>query len=382
MIGLTLSLGLMGSALATLAVIFISERIGQRLMLVALAFLMVLGGFAFAFSTFPPVLIASALFGMVNGMGRDRGASVTLEQVLLPNTAAPAERTKVFAWYNVGIDSGHAAGAILGALPALFRSQLKINTLASYQWTWGIYTLLCLASCLLASGIAQSVESHKTEPQLAPARMRRDFYGIRLNPGACGARVGLSKSSRSVILRFAFLSGLDSLGGGFLTTALLGFWFFKRFGIDEAWLGPIFFFARLANIFSHLGAAWLAKRIGLIRTMVFTHLPSSLLLMTVPFMPNLTIAVILFLLRESLVEMDVPTRQSYIVAVVKPQERVRAAGLTNLTRGIAWGVGPVLAGGLSAASLSLPLLIGPALKVIYDLLLYRQFQHIKPPEEL
>jgi len=175
---------------------------------------------------------------------------------------------------------------------------------------------------------------------------------------------------------------LDSLGGGFLTTALLGYWFFRRFGVDEALLGPLFFVVRMLNGLSHLVAAWLAKRIGLVNTMVWTHLPSSFLLMTVPIAPNLPVAIALFLIREALVEMDVPTRQSYIVAVVKEEERTRAAGISNLTRNVAWAVAPAVAGALMRdLSLSAPLVVGPGLKVAYDLLLYRAFRHIKPPEE-
>ena len=184
------------------------------------------------------------------------------------------------------------------------------------------------------------------------------------------------------MIKFAALSGLDSLGGGFLTTALLSYWFFKRFGVNESLLGPLFFCVRILNGLSHLGAAWLARRIGLVNTMVFTHIPSSFLLMTVPFAPNLPLAITLFLLRESLVEMDVPTRQSYIVAVVREEERTQAAGITNLTRSISWAVAPMAGGSLmGAVSLSAPLLLAPALKITYDLLLFRAFRHIRPPEE-
>ncbi len=186
-----------------------------------------------------------------------------------------------------------------------------------------------------------------------------------------------------MVARFAALSGLDSLGGGFLTTALISYWFFQRFGADESFLGPLFFAVRVLNGLSHLGAAYLARKIGLVNTMVFTHLPSSLLLMAVPFAPSLTVAVLLFLLREGLVEMDVPTRQSYLMAVVGEEERTKAAGITNLVRGAAWAVAPVMAGSLmKTLSLSAPLFIGSGLKIGYDLLLYRTFRKLKPPEEL
>lgn len=305
------------------------------------------------------VVMLSVFIGMLNGMGRDRGAGLTVEQAMLPRTTGEAQRTSVFAWYNVVVDAGHALGSLLGALPALLRTQGGLTPLESYRWTWVVYSAICLMAGFCVLGLSRAVE--------------RD--GRRTS-------TPLSPSSRRVVVKFAALSGLDSLGGGFLTTALLGYWFFRRFGVDEALLGPLFFVVRILNGLSHLGAAWLAKRIGLVNTMVWTHLPSSLLLMTVPIAPNLPVAITLFLIREALVEMDVPTRQSYIVAVVRDEERTRAAGISNLTRSVAWAVAPAVAGSLMRTlSLSAPLLAGPGLKIVYDVLLYRAFRHLKPPEE-
>ena len=358
-IGLVISLGLSGCAIGTFLATYTADRLGRRASLVCLALLMAVGGLALAFMTHSSIVMASALLGMVNGMGRDRGAGLTVEQAMLPQTTTDAKRTTVFAWYNLVVDAGHALGALLGGLPAFLRSYAGVTQLASYQWAWGLYSLFCLIAGLLALRLSKAVEFR------GPAPIQR-----------------LSPSSRPIVVRFAALSWLDSFGGGFLTTALLGYWFFRRFGVDESLLGPLFFFVRVANGFSHLGAAWIAKRIGLVNTMVFTHLPSSLLLMTVPFAPNLAMAIAMFLVRESLVEMDVPTRQSYIVAVVREEERVRAAGITNLTRSVAWAMAPMVAGSLMRTlALSAPLLIGPGLKVAYDLLLYRAFRHLKPPEE-
>ena len=358
-IGLTISLGMAGCAIGTFLATAWADRFGRRSLLVLLALCMVLGGIVFAFSVHSALLMATALLGMVNGMGRDRGAGVTIEQAMLPQTTTDEARTATFAWYNLVVDAGHAIGSLLGGLPALFRLKAGLSTLASYQWTWGFYSLLCLLAGGLVLRLSKAVEL-KGSPRRRP----------------------LSPSSRPIVLKFAALSGLDSLGGGFLTTALLSYWFFKRFGVNESLLGPLFFCVRILNGLSHLGAAWLAKRIGLVNTMVFTHIPSSLLLMTVPFAPNLPVAVALFLLRESLVEMDVPTRQSYIVAVVKEEERTQAAGVTNLTRSVAWAVSPMVGGSLmGSVSLSAPLLVAPALKIAYDILLFRAFRHLKPPEE-
>ena len=358
-VGLAVSLGLAGCAVGTAAVTSIADLWGRRATLIALALLMALGGGVLAWAQHPPVIMLSVFVGMLNGMGRDRGAGLTVEQAVLPRTTSGAKRTAVFAWYNVVVDAGHAVGSLLGGLPALLRTQAGMSVPDSYRWTWGLYSALCLLAGLCALRLSRTIEldGAKKPPRLSP-------------------------TSRRVVTKFAALSGLDSLGGGFLTTALLGYWFFRRFGVDEALLGPLFFVVRILNGLSHLGAAWLAQRIGLVNTMVWTHLPSSLLLMTVSIAPNLSVAITLFLIREALVEMDVPTRQSYIVAVVSDAERTRAAEISNVTRSAAWAVAPAVAGVLMRhLSLSAPLLVGPGLKIAYDLLLYRAFRHVKPPEE-
>lgn len=358
-IGLAVSLGLAGCAAGTLVVTYLADRVGRRRSLIMLAGLMGVGGLLLANASSAFVVMLAVFIGMVNGMGRDRGASMTVEQAILPQTTTPAERTKTFAWYNLIVDAGHAVGSLLGSVPALLRQQAHLSLPESYQWTWGFYSVICFLAGVLVARLSQAVEAHA---RVAPQP--------------------LSPTSRRVVTKFAGLSALDSLGGGFLTTALVSYWFFQRFGVDEAFLGPLFFFVRILNGLSHLGAAWLARRIGLVNTMVWTHLPSSVLLMTVPLAPNLTIAVLLFLMREALVEMDVPTRQSYLVAVVRDEERTRASGITNLTRGVAWAVAPAIAGSLMRTlGLSAPLLVGPGLKIAYDLLLYRAFRHVKPPEE-
>lgn len=359
-LGLVVALGLAGNALGTLAATLFADRFGRRRTLAAISALMAAGGLGLAFARHPGALAAAAFLGLANGMGRDRGPAITVEQAVLPATTTDRGRTGSFARYNVAADAGHAAGALLGGLPALLRGGPGLDAAAAYAWTWTLYAALACAAGALALTLSPAVESRAPRAKPPP----------------------LTPATRRIVTRFAALSAMDSLGGGFLTSALVGYWFFQRFGVDEATLGPLFFGARVMNGLSHLGAAWLAARIGLVRTMVFTHLPSSLMLMTLPIVPSLPAAIALFLLRESLVEMDVPTRQSYIVAVVGEQERTRAAGITNLTRNASWTVGPGAAGVLMASlGQGAPLVIGPALKVIYDLLLYRAFRHVKPPEE-
>jgi predicted MFS family arabinose efflux permease len=195
-------------------------------------------------------------------------------------------------------------------------------------------------------------------------------------------RAPLSAESRRILMRISALFAVDGLAGGLLLTSLLSYFFFERFHASPATIGALFFAARLLNAVSHLGAAWLARRIGLVNTMVFTHVPSSLLLVTVAFAPSFPVAAVLFLLREGLVEMDVPTRQSYVMAVVRPEEATVASGITSLVRLASWAVGPTAAGMfMQTTSLMTPLVVGAAMKIAYDVLLWRAFRSVRPPEE-
>ncbi len=358
-IGLVVAAGLAGAAAASVVAMFAADRIGRRLFLAALAVLAGAGGLALASSSRPILLAAAAFAGMVNGMGRDRGASLVLEQAVLPATATDATRTKTFAWYNVLQDIGHAAGSLTAGLPGVLEKAGGLGELASFRWSIAGYACLALGTAPLALALSQAAE--------APAAPRQE----RLSP-----------SSRRMLWRIASLFGLDSLGGGFLTAALLSYFFYERFGVSAGSIGLLFAGARAANALSHLGAAWLAKRIGLVNTMVFTHMPSSFLLVTVAFAPSFPIAATLFLLREGLVEMDVPTRQSYVMAVVRLRERTFASGLTHVVRMAAWAVAPAFAGlFMKRVSLWAPLLVGAGMKVAYDILLYLSFRGIRPPEE-
>ncbi len=358
-VGSVISAGLLGVALGTLGVTLYAERLGRTRCLIALAVLSALGTAAFALAPSAWMLAPAAALGMVNGMGRDRGAAFSLEQALLPDMTDERGRTGAFAWYNVVLDFGHALGALAALLPSLLR-RAGVAPIASYRGSFLAVAALSLVGAVAYAGLSAQVRGRQIRAQAAP----------------------LAPESKRRIARLAGLFAMDSLGGGFLTTALLSYWFFKRFGLGEETLAPLFLLARVANAGSHLAAAWLARRIGLLRTMVFTHLPSSLLLLTVPIAPSFPVAALLYLLRECLVEMDVPTRQSYVVAVVAPSERAAAAGATNLVRTAGWAVAPALAGAaMQGVALWAPLAAGAALKIGYDLLLYRAFRRIKPPEE-
>ena len=363
-VGVVIAAGLFGMALGTLVVALRADHLGRRPTLVSLSLLSALGGAGVALVGDLRGILLLAFLGMLNGMGRDRGAAYALEQAIIPETATADRRTWALAWYNMVIDAGHAMGALAGLAPFLFRRWLGVDVLASYQLAFGVYAGLNLLAAVLYLGLSSQIEVRHAEMGLRES-------GVKISP-----------ASKRIVTRLAALSGLDSLGGGFLTSALIAYWFFRRFGVGEEALAPLFFVIRVANALSYLVAAWLARRIGLVNTMVFTHIPSSLFLMAVPLAPSFAWAVGLLLARECLVEMDVPTRQSYTVAVVAPHERSFATGVTNLTRNAAWATAPSFAGYfMQHLALGAPLFLGGGIKIVYDLLLYAAFRKIKPPEE-
>lgn len=362
-IGLVIAAGLAGAALATIVVSLAADRMGRKRVLLLLSLLSALGGLALALSPTLPLLLIMALIGMINGTGTDRSASFALDQAIVPGLAPDVRRTWNLAWYNVLLDGGGSLGALGAGLPLLLQHRFTFSLLSSYRIMFLGYSGLCLMVAALYAFLSPAVEV--TNPT-APAKVS----------------ASITAESKKVIAKLTALLSLDAFGGGFLTDALVAYWFFRRFGVAEQELGLMFFAVHILNACSHLGAAWLARRIGLVNTMVFTHLPSSLFLMAVPFAPSFRWAVVLFLCREALVEMDVPTRQSYVAALVTPNERTFASGITNLARNAFWAVGAGVAGLLmQKLTFSAPLLLGGGAKVTYDLLLYRSFRRLKPPEE-
>ena len=366
-IGLVIATGIAGVAAATSVVSFYGDMLGRRRTLVVLSLLAALGGIGLALTPRFSVLLAIAFVGMLNGTGTDRGAAFAMEQAVLPGLVSDTHRTWALSWYNVILDSGSAIGALAAGLPFLLQRWLALDRAASYAGIFFGYAALNLLSGILYLLMSPQVEvTQATKPQ-------------SLHPVSPQS---VSPETRSIVLKLTALFSLDSLGGGFLTDALVSYWFFRRFGIPEHSLGILFFAVHLLNAGSHLGAAWLAKKFGLVNTMVFTHLPSSLFLIAVPLAPSIKLAIPLFLLREALAEMDVPTRQSYVAAVVRPEERTFASGITNLSRNVCWAVGSSLAGvTMQSVAFSTPLVLGGGLKIVYDILLYRAFRHLKPPEE-
>ena len=361
-IGLIIGVGIAASAAGTVITAVRADRWGRRRTLMVICLLTGVGYTALAFTDALPVLILIASVTMLNGIGRDRGPASAIEQALLPSTTTDERRTWTMAWYNAAMDSGHALGALGAALPTLFTHVLDVTADRGHVLTF----MVCGAAVVL-SAIPYALLTARVEPASGP--------GVE-------AAAAVDPHTRSIVRRIAGLFAIDSVGGGFLSSALVAYWFFERYGTSEVQLAWLFFTARVLNVVSHLAAAWLAKRIGLINTMVFTHLPSSVFMMMAPAAPSAGIAAAFFLAREALVEMDVPTRQSYVMAVVPASARTYASGMTNVTRNAGWAVGPLIGGSvMQHLSLAAPLFIGGSLKIVYDLVLYRSFRHLKAPEE-
>ena len=359
-IGLVVAAGLAGAAAATAVVTLKADRIGRRKTLFVLSLLTAAGVFPLILGSGIAVLAPVAFFGMLNGMGTDRSAAFALEQAIIPGLVSDQRRTWSLAWYNLVLDASGALGALAGGIPLVAERWWNMDLNASYRALFICYVAASLVSGGLYLFLTSQVEIRDTKE---PAKVL--------------------PATRATVTKLAALFSVDSLGGGLLTDALVSYWFFRRFGVAENKLAILFFAVHVLNALSHLGAAALAKRIGLVKTMVFTHLPSSIFLIAASFAPSARWAVALFLLRESLVEMDVPTRQSYVAAMVRPSERTFASGVTNLTRNMSWAVSASVAGVfMQRISLSFPLFLGGSLKIVYDLLLWRAFRHAAPPEEL
>ena len=362
-IGLVIAAGLAGAAVGTVFITFKADRLGRRRTLFALSLLTSVGALPLIFHFSVPAMVLIAFLGMLNGMGTDRSPAFALEQATIPGLVPDIKRTWALAWYSVVLDASGAVGALAAGIPIVAQKWWNVELAHSYRLLFIGYAAISVLTALLYLLLSPEVEIRTA--------------GLPLE-----RRTAISPETKSTIKRLCALFAIDAFGGGFLTDALVSYWFFRRFGIAESQLAVLFFTVHVLNALSHLGAAWLSRRIGLIKTMVFTHLPSSIFLIAAAFMPSPRWAVLLFLLRESLVEMDVPTRQSYVAAVVKPEERTFAAGVTNLVRNSAWAAASAVAGiFMQQVAFAAPLLLGGSLKIIYDGLLWRAFRHLAPPEE-
>ncbi len=363
-IGALLTATLLGDAAISLWLTTHADRVGRRRVLLAGALLMCLAGVGFASTSAVPVLILAATIGVISPSGNEVGPFLAVEQASLSQTIADRARTRVFAWFNLTGSFATAAGAlagggIAGALIAAGRAPVD-----AYRVVIVVYACLGLLLAALFWQVSPRIEV-AAPPDASIAR-----------------RLGLHRS-RGIVARLSALFALDAFGGGLVVQSLVAYWFHLRFGADVAILGAVFFVANLLAGISALAAVWIADRIGLIRTMVVTHLPSNVLLALVPLMPTLPLAILVLLARFSISQMDVPTRQSYTMAVVDPDERSAAAGVTGIARSLGASISPLIAAPLmGVASLAgLPFLLAGGLKICYDVALYRAFKSIRPEHE-
>jgi MFS family permease len=363
-IGLLLTAILLGDTALSLGITTRADRLGRKNMLILGAALMAVSGVLFASTADFLILFITATLGVLSPSGNEVGPFLPIEQAALSQIVPDSKRTAVFARYALWGSMATALGALAGGAGASALRGLGLSLLSSYQAILYGYSLLGLSLAAVFSRLSAGVES----PGLVPR---------------AGSLLGLNHSGR-VVARLSALFALDSFGGGFVVQSLLAYWFHLRFGTAPAALGAIFFAANLLSGLSALLAARIASRIGLVRTMVFTHLPSNALLLLVPLMPTLTLATLVLLSRYTISQMDVPTRQSYVMAVVRPEERSAAAGITGVARSTGASISPLM-GALCLASpgwMSVPFYLAGSLKIVYDLLLYRSFAALRPPEEL
>jgi MFS family permease len=367
-IGLLLTLTLLGDTIISLWITTNADRIGRRRMLILGAILMVFAGILFAMTRNFVFLLIAATIGVISPSGYEVGPFLSIEQAALSQIVPNEKRTQIFAYYNLVGSFATALGALGGGSLVQALQDSGVSPLGSYRMIVIGYAIIGVMLGGLFTRLSSSVEVKGGTPSPSASAFKTRF--------------GLHRS-RGVVLKLSALFSIDAFAGGFVLQSILAYWFHVRFNVQPAILGSIFFGANILAGFSALSAAWVASKIGLIRTMVFTHIPSNILLILVPLMPNLPLAIAVLLLRFSISQMDVPTRQSYTMAVVAPDERSAAAGITGIARTTGASLSPVFTGPLlaNAALLSFPFFISGGLKIIYDLLLYRSFRAIKPPEE-
>lgn len=368
-IGALITIAAAGDFCATYVVGIAADHWGRRRTLCVLAIIMAITGAIFSVTRFYPALAVAAFFGVLGSTNSETAAFLPIEQAMLPQTSAAARHTQLFARYNLVASLAGALGALAAALPDLLARFGLAHALGLDLIFW-LYSVCALAVAWLVTQLSQGVERPATKPAKSAPGWRH-----RLLPPL--------GRSRGIVLRLAGLFSVDALAGGLVTQSLLALYFHLRFGASLSLLGALFFGANLLSALSFLAAVPLARRFGLLNTMVFTHLPSNFLLIVVAFMPTFPLAGGALLLRQLLSQMDVPTRQAYTMALVEPEERTAAASVTSLARSVGTGISPVIAGALltgALVALGLPLIIGGALKAGYDLTLWRVFRRVPMPK--
>ncbi|MBX3036405.1 MAG: MFS transporter [Anaerolineales bacterium] len=362
-IGLLFTLTLVGDAFISLWLTTRADRFGRKKTLIIGALLMFFAGLVFIFTSNLFFLTLAAIIGVISPSDKEIGPFLAVEQSSLTQLISDGSRTNIFAWYNLGGSFSSALGALAGGWFAQILQNNGLTSFESYRFILIGYALGGLVLAVLFLQVSPIIEVKQESNQTKKT-------------------LGLHQS-KNVVFKLSALFALDSFAGGLIVQSFMAYWFHIKFGLNSGTLGSIFFGVNILAGISALLAVQLAKKFGLINTMVFTHIPSNILLILVPLMPTLPLAIGLLLLRFSISQMDVPTRQSYTMAVVSPDERSAASGVTAIARSIGASLSPMLTGLFFSIPIlfSAPFFISGGLKIVYDLLLFREFRSIKPPEE-
>jgi len=357
-VGVVATATLLGSGLLTLLIGLQAHRYRYRSLLLAATLLMAVTGLGFAFITdFWPLLLI-AVIGTLNPSSGDVSVFLPLEHAVLSHLVEDKRRTAVFARYSLAGSLVAALGSLAAGFPSWLASAANISVSGAMQGMFVLYAVLAAMAAVVYRDLPRSLSSDAQQ------------------------RTAAVTTSRKTVYTLAALFSLDAFAGGFVVQSMVALWLFQKFSLSLAAAGTLFFWTGILTAFSYLVATRIAARFGLVNTMVFTHLPSSLCLIAIPFMPDLGYVIVLLFIRSALSQMDVPTRSSYVMAIVPPAERPAAASITSVPRSLASSVSPVLAGYLlSASSFGWPLVIAGAVKIMYDLLLLARFGKVRPPEE-
>jgi MFS family permease len=364
LIGIILSVTLINSIIFTLFASFYADRIGRRNTLLLYTIMMSISGVIFFVTENPLALIIAALLGTLNITGSETSAFLSIEQSILPQTIKDnRKRNTLFGFYNMAGTFAMGAGILIANLPIIIESELEFDQIYAIKLLFLFYSLLGILVLGIYLKLSSAIEIKKEKTSTPIAEI-------------------LTPKSKKIVTKLSGLFAIDSFAGGFAIQSIVSFWFFTKFDIDLSIISYIFSIGSVLTAFSYIIAAKIADKIGLINTMVFTHIPSNILLILLAFAPTLEMAIVFYMIRMALSQMDVPTRQSYIVGVVEENERTASAGITNMSRNIAQAISPSITGYIiGVLSLSAPFVIGGLLKIIYDITLYINFRKIKPSEE-
>ena len=364
LIGIILSVTLINSIIFTLFASLYADRLGRRTTLLLYTIMMSISGIIFYVTENPLALIIAALLGTLNITGSETSAFLSIEQSILPQTIKDnRKRNTLFGFYNMAGTFAMGAGILIANLPIIIENELEFDQIYAIKLLFLFYSLLGILVIGIYLKLSSAIEIKKEKTSKPIAEI-------------------LTPKSKKIVTKLSGLFALDSFAGGFAIQSIVSFWFFTKFDIDLSIISYIFSIGSVLTAFSYIIAAKIADKIGLINTMVFTHIPSNILLILLAFAPNLEMAIVFYMIRMALSQMDVPTRQSYIVGVVEENERTASAGLTNMSRNIAQAISPSITGYIiGVLSLSAPFVIGGLLKIIYDITLYINFRKIKPSEE-